>query len=104
MTSKLVSRRRILPFLGAAVTALTLFRYTTAEAQTQPAPPASAPAQPETGGTAGMKRRKGRRQGRVERRYERRGGTPASKQPTQGTPAPTQGTPAPTQGTPAPTH
>ena len=96
MTSKLVSRRRILPFLGAAVTALTLFRDTTAEAQTQPAPPASAPAQPETGGTAGMKRRKARRQGRVERRYERRGGTPASKQPTQGTPAPTQDTPAPT--------
>ena len=93
MASKLVSRRRILPFLGAAVTALTLFRDTAAEAQTQPAPPASAPAQPETGGTAGMKRRKARRQGRVERRYERRGGT---KQPTQATPAPTQGTPAPT--------
>jgi hypothetical protein len=75
--SKMVSRRRILPFFGLAAAAGPAFRYTAAVAQ-----------------TSGMERRQDRRGGRVERRYERRGGTPASKQPTQGQPA--QG--APTQG------
>jgi len=67
--SKMVSRRRILPFLGlAAATGLAL-RYTAAEAQTN-----------------GMERRQDRRGERVDRRYERRGGTPAAKQPAQGQP------------------
>ena len=72
---KMVSRRRILPFLGLAAAAGLALRYTAAEAQ-----------------TSGMERRQERRGGRVERRYERRGGTPAAKQPTQGQPA--QGEPA----------
>jgi hypothetical protein len=70
--SKMVSRRRILPFLGLAAAAGFALRYTAAEAQ-----------------TSGMERRQERRGGRVERRYERRGGTPASKQPAQGQSAPT---------------
>lgn len=76
---RMVSRRRILPFLGLAAAAGLALRSTAAEAQ-----------------TSGMERRQERRGGRVERRYERRGGTPASKQPTQGQPA--QG--APVQGQP----
>jgi hypothetical protein len=68
--SKLVSRRRILPFLGVAAAAGLALRYTAAEAQ-----------------TSGMERRQERRGGRVERRYERRGGTAASKQPATNAPA-----------------
>jgi hypothetical protein len=68
--SKLVSRRRILPFLGVAAAAGLALRYTAAEAQ-----------------TSGMERRQERRGGRVERRYERRGGTPAAKQPATNAPA-----------------
>jgi hypothetical protein len=71
--SKMVSRRRILPFLGVAAAAGLALRYTAAAAQ-----------------TSGMERRQERRGGRVERRYERRGGTPASKQPAQGQPTPGQ--------------
>jgi hypothetical protein len=73
----MVSRRRILPFLGLAAAAGLALRYTAAEAQ-----------------TSGMERRQERRGGRVERRYERRGGTPAAKQPTQGEPAQGQATQA----------
>jgi hypothetical protein len=78
--SRMVSRRKILPLFGLAAAAGLALRCTAAEAQ-----------------TSGMERRQERRKGRVERRYERRGGTPASKQPTQGQPA--QGQPA--QGQPA---
>jgi hypothetical protein len=65
--SKMVPRRRILPFLGLAAVAGLALRSTAAEAQ-----------------TSGMERRQDRRGERVDRRYERRGGTPASKQPAQG--------------------
>jgi hypothetical protein len=75
---KLVSRRRILPFLGLAAVAGLALRSTAAEAQ-----------------TGGMERRQERRGERVDRRYERRGGQPAPKQPTQGQPA--QGQPAQAQ-------
>jgi hypothetical protein len=68
--SRMVSRRKILPFLGLAAAAGLALRYTAAEAQ-----------------TSGMERRQERRGGRVERRYERRGGTPASKQPATNAPA-----------------
>jgi hypothetical protein len=66
----MVSRRKILPFLGLAAAAGLALRCTTAEAQ-----------------TSGMERRHERRGGRVERRYERRGGTPAAKQPATNAPA-----------------
>jgi len=78
VASRMVSRRKILPFLGVAAAAGLALRSTAAEAQ-----------------TSGMERRHERRHGRVERRYERRGGTPASKQPA--TNAPTAQTPPATQ-------
>jgi len=68
--SKLLSRRRISPFLGLAAVAGLALRSTAAAAQ-----------------TSGMERRQERRGERVDRRYERRGGTPAAKQPAQGQPA-----------------
>jgi hypothetical protein len=68
--SRMVSRRGLLPLLGAAATVGLALRSTAAEAQ-----------------TSGMERRHERRHGRVERRYERRGGTPASKQPATNAPA-----------------
>jgi hypothetical protein len=68
--SRMVSRRKILPFLGLTAAAGLALRYTAAEAQ-----------------TSGMERRHERRGGRVERRYERRGGTPAAKQPATNAPA-----------------
>jgi hypothetical protein len=68
--SRMVSRRKILPFLGLAAAAGLALQYTAAEAQ-----------------TSGMERRQERRGGRVERRYERRGGTPAAKQPATNAPA-----------------
>ena len=68
--SRMVSRRKILPFLGLAAAAGLVLRPTAAEAQ-----------------TSGMERRQERRGGRVERRYERRGGTPAAKQPATNAPA-----------------
>jgi hypothetical protein len=68
--SRMIPRRRILPFLGVAAAAGLALRSTAAEAQ-----------------TSGMERRHERRGGRVERRYERRGGTPAAKQPATNAPA-----------------
>ena len=82
--SKMVSRRRLFPFLGLAAAAGLALRYTAAEAQTNGTP-------------TPMERRQDRRGERVDRRYERRGGTPAAKQPAQGQPAQTQ----PAQGQPA---
>jgi hypothetical protein len=52
--SKMVPRRRILPFLGLAAVAGLALRSTAAEAQ-----------------TSGMERRQDRRGERVDRRYER---------------------------------
>jgi hypothetical protein len=74
---EMISRRRIVSFLGFA--AALGFAVPTTDARAQ---------------TSGMERRQKRREGRVERRYERRGGTPASKQPVQGQSVPT---PTPTQ-------
>jgi hypothetical protein len=89
--SKLVSRRRILPFLGVAAAAGLALRYTAAEAQTSGSEAQTSGSKALTPGAA---RRQERRGGRVERRYERRGGTPASKQPAQGQPAQGQATQA----------
>jgi hypothetical protein len=84
----MVSRRRMLSFLGLA----TAVGFA--------APPMDADAQ-----TPGMERRQQRRQGRVERRYKRRGGQPAQGQP--GTSAPAAGGPAtgaPATGAAAPSQ
>jgi hypothetical protein len=85
--SKLVSRRRISPFLGVAAAAGLALRYTAAEAQTSGS-------EAQTSGSKALTPGAARRGGRVERRYERRGGTPASKQPAQGQPAQGQATQA----------
>jgi len=66
----MISRRRMLSFVGLATALGAAVRSTDAEAQ-----------------TPGMERRQQRRQGRVERRYERRGGQPAQSQPAQSQPA-----------------
>ena len=87
--SGMLSRRKILPFLGLAAAAGLALRYTAAEAQTTGS---EAQTPGSNAATPGAARRQKRRAGRVERRYERRGGTPASKQPAQG-----QSVPTPTQ-------
>jgi hypothetical protein len=96
VASRMVSRRRMVSFLGLAAALGFAVSSTGAEAQTTsttgtpPAPTGTPPAQPAPTGTAGHQRREERCGGRVERRYERRGGTPASNQPTA---APTAQTP-----------
>jgi hypothetical protein len=82
--SRMVSRRKILPFLGLATAAGLALRYTAAEAQTTGS---EAQTPGSNAATPGAARRQERRGGRVERRYERRGGTPAAKQPATNAPA-----------------
>ena len=72
---KMVSRRRMLPFLGLAAAAGLALRYTAAEAQTTGSRGTRRGSK-----AARLRRRRQERRGeRVERRYERRGGTPGSK-------------------------
>jgi hypothetical protein len=80
--AKMVSRRRVVSFLGLAVAAgFGALTVPDAEAQTTTTTPAAGTAAtPEATGTHGMQRRQGRRTGRHERRHERRTGhaTPAA--------------------------
>ena len=76
-----ISRRKALSLLGGALgLALVVDEFESEEAKAQAATetPAAGTETPETGGTAGMKRRKARRTGRHERRHQRRTGEPAA--------------------------
>ena len=76
-----MSRRKALSLLGGALglaLAVDALASEEAEAQATTETPAAGTETPETGGTAGMKRRQSRRAGRHQRRHQRRTGEPAA--------------------------